>query len=196
MYMSLLLAALMAALPGIGHAADPRESGSETVRRLQKEAEELDARTTGTYWGPFELARNGQCTQAIPPLTELAKLGRGYENAQHALGLCFLEMGDKNQGLVWIDRAADAGLAAAQATHLRLYMSEGTVYTSHETAAMWLYLYEANPLRLRVGAEDALEDEELKTLRASMPRNDYLRGIELARNWKPTFWANAASPAP
>jgi len=170
---------------------NPRESGAETIRRRQAEQEAKEGETvaTGRYWTPFELARDGRCSEAMTDLKRLAELGRGYENAQHIYGLCLTETGDRAQGHEWIHRAAQAGLADAQASYLRSYLQEGAKHMSHDTAAKWLYLYETNPLRLAIGSENELELGEIETIRKSIPRAEYLKGLQAARNWTPTFWA-------
>jgi len=172
---------------------DPRESGAETIRRRQaeQEAKEGESVATSRYWTPFELARDGRCGDAMTDLKRLAELGRGYENAQHIYGLCLIETGNDTQGHEWVRRAAQAGLADAQASYLRSYLKDGTDHMSHDAAAKWLYLYETNPLRLAIGAEDTLELDEIKRIRTSIPRAEYLKGLQAARNWTPTFWAAA-----
>lgn len=173
---------------------DPRETGAESVRRRQAEQAELeDGQTlTGEYWTPFELANAGRCDEAISDLQRLANRGRGYENAQHALGLCKLQTGNEAEGKEWVERAAQAGLADAQASHLRGYLSGGTDYHPHHTAAKWLYLYQTNPLRLAIGTENALEAADMQTIRKTIPRTEYLKGIQAARSWTPVFWTETA----
>lgn len=172
---------------------NPRESGAETIRRRQaeQEAKEGESVATGRYWTPFEQARDGRCHDAMTDLKRLAELGRGYENAQHIYGLCLIETGNDAQGNEWVHRAAQAGLADAQASYLRSYLKDGTDHISHDTAAKWLYLYETNPLRLAIGAEDILEQDEIEKIRRSIPRAEYLKGLQAARTWTPTFWAAA-----
>ena len=168
---------------------NPRETGAETVRRRQQELEAQEGQTlTGKYWTPFELARAGRCDEALPELQTLAERGRGFENAQHVYGLCLLETGSAEDGREWVRRAAEAGLADAQASHLRAYLADGTDYLAHDAAAKWLYLYQTNPLRLAIGTEQALEPEEIDQIRTAIPRADYLKGVEAARRWTPTFW--------
>lgn len=174
-------------------APDPRETGAETVRRRQAEQAEKEGETlTGEYWTPFELASAGRCGDAMDDLQVLANRGRGYENAQHALGLCKIQMGNEAEGKEWVERAAQAGLADAQASHLRGYLEGHTDYHPHHIAAKWLYLYETNPLRLAIGAENALEMQEMQTIRKSIPRTEYLKGVQAARNWTPVFWTETA----
>ncbi|MEQ8745584.1 hypothetical protein [Pyruvatibacter sp.] len=184
--------AFSGAAPAHAQTPEPRESGAQVVRRRQVEQVAKETDSTGRYWTPFELARDGRCTEAIDDLTRMANRGRGYEKAQHILGLCLLETGDRTSGLDWINRAANAGLADAQATHLRLYAEEGTAYLPHADAAMWLYLYENNALRLRIGSGHALDPDLASAIRARVPRADYLSGIDRARNWTPVFWHTSA----
>lgn len=196
-----LLGMAVLSVPGGGSVVqaqtpNPRESGAEAIRRRQAEQEVKDgeAVATGRYWTPFELARNGRCQEAMDDLKRLAELGRGYENAQHIYGLCLIETGDNTRGQEWVHRAAEAGLADAQASYLRSYMKDGTDHIPHHAAAKWLYLYETNPLRLTIGAEDALERDDIEDIRSSIPRAEYLKGLQAARNWTPTFWAVAETP--
>jgi len=177
---------------------DPRESGSETVRRRQAEQaiQQEGQRRTGRYWTPFDLAREGKCDEAVPELARLAERGRGYEYAQNTYGTCLMETGQIAEGQAWIEKAAQAGLADAQATHLINFLDRGIGYLPDETAAMWLHLYETNPLRLTIGTVIVLSDEQLADVRNRIPRPDYLAGVEAARRWTPTFSeATAASNA-
>lgn len=166
---------------------DARKSGADLVRERQLEKQSDEGRSTGSYWSSFEMARAGRCTEAMPELRKLARLGRGYESAQHVYGRCLIETGQRDEGLRWVSQAADAGLADAQATHLQFYLEDGPSYMPHETAAMWLYLYQSNPLRLSIGAQNRLDEATIATLRQRIPRTDYLAGIGRARNWTPTF---------
>lgn len=194
-----VLACLLA--PAVGNARaedipDARKSGADLVRERQLEKQSDEGRSTGSYWSPFEMARAGRCTEAMPELRKLARLGRGYESAQHVYGRCLIETGEREDGLRWVSQAADAGLADAQATHLQFYLQDGSSYMSHETAAMWLYLYQSNPLRLSIGAQNRLDEETITTLRQRIPRTDYLAGIGKARNWTPTFADQGAPSTP
>ncbi|CDO61296.1 hypothetical protein BN1012_Phect3084 [Candidatus Phaeomarinobacter ectocarpi] len=174
-------------------APDPRETGAEAVRRRQAEQADKEGESlTGEYWTPFELASAGRCDEAMNDLQVLANRGRGYENAQHALGLCKIRTGSTAEGKEWVERAAQAGLADAQASHLRGYLEGHTDYHPYHVAAKWLYLYETNPLRLAIGTENALDVSEVQAIRGSIPRTEYLRGVQAARNWTPVFWTNTA----
>lgn len=196
------VALLLAAVPGAGgHGSgsalaqdmpDPRESGVENVRKRMREAGQADP--TEPYWEHFRLMNTGRCAEAIPAFRRLAGYGRGYEHAQLALGLCLLDQGDEGEAKAWIARAADAGHAGAQATRVRLFATEGAAYMTPEAAAMWLYLYETNPLRLQIGTPNALEPEIADAVRASIPRADYLAGINRARNWTPVFAESSVPP--
>lgn len=190
-------------LGGLGAAAipaaaaqtpNPRESGVEAVRRRQREQGLREGRSTAPYWRHFELMNTGQCAEALPGLAELARRGRGYENAQHALGLCLLETGRDAEGLEWIARAADAGLAAAQASHVRLFVKRGPAYMAPVQAAMWLHLYDTNPMRLLVGTGHALEAQAREEALTQIPRAAWLEGVARARHWTPRFADPAAKP--
>lgn len=92
------------------------------------------------YWEGFKLKHADKCEEALEKLIPLAHQGYGFEDAQHATGLCKLRLAglkaspvtkkerqnliqDVNfrQGIEWILRAANAGHFKAQASLVSLH---------------------------------------------------------------------------
>ena len=159
------------------------------------------------YWEGFKLKNEGDCESAVERLKPIAMNGRGYESAQHALGLCLMSIGglpseqgaffDHNSvsatqsfqdGKTWVIRAANAGQFQAQRTLLALYAVNLGPDESNIEIGKWLQLYDVNPLRLTLGAADQ-GDGLRQFLTDSISRSELLQGKALARNWTPTYWA-------
>jgi hypothetical protein len=130
---------------------------------------------------PYEQAmrfkEQGNCAKAIELLEPQAKLGRGYEVAQFNLGQCYVAVGetrqdaeqkrkDRAQGVQWIVRAADAGLASAQAELVKLTLQGGWVKIEPAEAGKWYLLWKRNPRRSQLGVSelDPRLQQQLKTM--------------------------------
>lgn len=181
---------------------DPRQSPHIGVR---ERANYVDPQAY--YWEGFELKNEGDCTAAVERLRPLAMNGRGYEAAQHALGLCLMSLGglpaekgasfngsnlteSENfiRGRTWVLRAANAGDFQAQRTLLALYAVNLGPDDNPVELGKWLQLYAVNPIRLTLGVLE--ENDGLRQfLKESISKRDLLIGREQARNWTPTFWA-------
>ena len=181
------------------------EPGHLYVRRMRRTGD-----PNKPYWEGFELKNSGDCESAIEHLQPIAHLGRGYEEAQHALGVCLMQIGglspepgaapkreiltnDFNQGLTWVQRAAEAGSFSAQRTVLALYAARLGPDQDLNEAAKWLHLYKVNPIRLGLGA-DLGDDEPLQQFETSLSPAILLEGKNRARRWMPSFWRPSAVP--
>jgi len=159
------------------------------------------------YWEGFELKNEGDCEGAIERLKPIAMNGRGFESAQHALGLCLMSIGGLpsergatfdvetvassqsfEDGKTWVLRAAKAGQFQAQRTLLSLYAIGLGPDKSPIEVGKWLRLYDVNPLRLTLGVIEQ-SDGLRQYLTSSITLIERLEGKELARNWTPTYWA-------
>lgn len=160
-----------------------------------------------SYWEGFVLKNEGDCENAITRLKPLAMNGRGFESAQHALGLCLMSLGGLpatrgadfdveavrtskqfQDGKIWIMRAANAGQFQAQRTLLALYAVGLGPDQSNIEFGKWLQLYDVNPLRLTLGVVEQ-SDGLRQFIVSTVSRTELLQGKELARNWTPTYWA-------
>ena len=165
------------------------------------------------YWIGFELKNEGDCVAAIDELEPLATRGRGYEEAQHALGICLMRLGglpagageppvrhtltgnaEFREGLAWVSRSAQAGSFQAQRTMVALYAADLAPDTDPTEAAKWLHLYKVNPVRLALGVAPG-EDEALRDFESSLPAGTLIAGKMRARQWTPTFWSPQADTA-
>ena len=198
----LLLLALTAALVSEPVLAQSREeSPRENVQRRQAEAKQR----INPYWDGFILKHQGNCQDAITKLKPLAERGFGYEDAQTALGECYLQLAgmdadggsaphrDKmfaitefQSGLDWISKASRAGHFEAQAVMIALYAAGLGPDEDKIEAAKWAHLYLTNPSRLNLGAPIAAV-VSIDQIKGSMDKETWLIGKQRARNWVPLY---------
>ena len=181
---------------------DPRRSPHLDVRERANYRDPQAA-----YWEGFELKNEGDCEGAIERLKPIAMNGRGFESAQHALGLCLMSVGGLpseqgatfdvetvasshsfEDGKTWVLRAAEAGQFQAQRTLLSLYAVGLGPDKNPIEVGKWLRLYDVNPLRLTLGVIEQ-SDGLRQYLASSITLSERLEGKELARNWTPSYWA-------
>ena len=148
------------------------------------------------YIEATEFKAKGDCASVIKLVRPVANLGPGYENAQTLLGECLVAQPDgRDEGVMWITRAADAGWPEAQALLARTY-GDGATARNGEEAAYWLTLYDSNPSKARVGFR-APDMRALDTLRASLSESEKTAGARRAATWQSKLWlppADAEGP--
>jgi len=93
-----------------------------------------------------------------------------------------------NEALKFLQIAADTGSYKAQAKLVELYTIKAVANATQVEAAKWAHLYLTNPQRLTLGAPLTIAPV-IDYLQASMSRDDWLSGKEMARLWVPTFKA-------
>lgn len=141
----------------------------------------------GAYIQATELKAKGDCTNAIALLRPVARLGPGYENAQTALGECLLlQAGTNDEGVTWLNRAADAGWPEAQAQMALYYGGESAARNPSE-AAYWLALYDSNPSKARIGFR-AVDPARITAVRDSLSEAEKTAGIKRAATWERKLW--------
>ena len=177
------------------------ETPSENVQRRKAEAKQ----SINPYWDGFILKHQGNCREAIAKLKPLAKRGFGYEDAQTALGECYLQLAgmdtdggsspdrDKmfaiaefQSGLDWIGKAARAGHFEAQAVMIALYAAGLGPDEDNIEAAKWAHLYLTNPSRLNLGAPVAAV-VSIEQIKEAMDNESWLIGKQRARDWVPLY---------
>lgn len=172
------------------------------------------------YWEGFRLMNEGSCDAAIRRLEPLARRGRGFEHAQHGLGVCQLRLAGMpenastnvpeeaqlradprfEEGMTWVLRAARAGQFDAQRTLIALYVAGLGPTDDPLDLARWLHLYNVNPTRQTLGIIDP-DDALLTRARTLLTDEQILKGRIEAREWTPAFWVSkpektARSPSP
>lgn len=181
--------------------AQNRQSSADDVR--QRRAAQQANRNP--YWDGFILKHEGNCLEAIGKLQPIAKRGFGFEDAQTALGECYLDKAglsgnggtpptrgaladnrDFKYGLKWISNAANAGHFGAQAVMVNLYAVGLGPDEDNLEAAKWAHLYLTNPQRLNLGAPVVVADS-LAILQGQMAKDEWLLGKERARIWVPVY---------
>jgi len=198
----LFLLALTAALVTEPVLAQRRiETPSENVQRRKAEAKQ----SINPYWDGFILKHQGNCQEAIVKLKPLAERGFGFEDAQTALGECYLQLAgmdtdggsapDRDKmfaiaefqfGLDWIGKAARAGHFEAQAVMIALYAAGLGPDEDNIEAAKWAHLYLTNPSRLNLGAPIAAV-VSIEQIKEAMDKESWLIGKQRARNWVPLY---------
>ena len=181
--------------------AQSRVSSSDIVRQRYAERELL----RNPYWDGFILKYEGNCEDATRKLYPIAALGLGYEEAQTALGECFLSLAGLSDdqspapardvifakqafqnGLDWILVAASSGGFKAQGVLVALYAADLGPDRDPVEAAKWAHLYLTNATRLNLGAP-VLAAGAIDALEAQLDRETWLAGKERARDWTPVF---------
>lgn len=177
------------------------ESPPENVQRRRAESNQR----INPYWDGFILKHQGNCREAIAKLKPLAKRGFGYEDAQTALGECYLQLAgidtdggsapdrDKmfaitefQSGLDWISKASRAGHFEAQAVMIALYSAGLGPDEDKIEAAKWAHLYLTNPSRLNLGAPIAAV-VSIEQIKEAMDNESWLIGKQRARDWVPLY---------
>ena len=182
-------------------AQSQRETANEKVHRRQAER----AQQQNPYWDGFILKQQGNCKEAIAKLEPLANRGFGFEDAQTALGECYLQLAgldvsggsapDRQEmleepnfttALKWIGKSARAGHFGAQAVMVSLYAAGLGPDDDMIEGAKWAHLYLTNPSRLNLGAPIAAI-VSIDQMRESMDKTSWLIGKERARDWVPLY---------
>jgi len=148
---------------------------------------------------PYEAAlrfkQQGNCVKAIELLEPLANAGHGYEVAQLNLGQCYLTVADKKtdadarqkdrlDGVKWIIKAADTGLAPAQEQLVRLTLQGGWVKIEPPEAGKWYLLWKRNPARTQLGVSD-LDPQLKQKLKTMLSDADWAEATKRANEWRP-----------
>jgi len=109
-----------------------------------------------------QLRLEGKCERAIPIFRHLAAIGEGYEIARYNLGLCLFDLSKveadaqraaslRQEAGENILKAANGGLAKAQASLVVMYLDGTCVARDPEQAGMWALIYHANGARMAIG---------------------------------------------
>lgn len=183
--------------------ANPNSSADDhrVIRRVRRKDDSLRF-----YWEGFKLKNEGDCEGAIEHLQPIAAFGRGFEEAQNALGVCLMRLAGLpvpseslpppaalssdsrfTEGREWVRRAADAGSFEAQRTLLSLYAIQLGPDNDPVEAAKWLQLYNVNPKRLSLGAP-VEKSGGLTALENRLSPEDLEAGKLRAQRWVPSYW--------
>jgi len=132
-----------------------------------------------------DLRMQGKCDKAVPMLRLVVERGSGYQIAQFDLGECLLDMAKaqpdaakaadmRNEGAMWIVRAADGGFNKAQAAAVLLYLDGTGVTVDPVEAEKWALLYHSNGIRLALGLPDIKPDvkDRLDTILTDLTRHE------------------------
>ena len=186
----------------VAQAQINREAPRDNVRRRRAQQKARH----NPYWDGFILKRQGDCQAAIIELAPIAQRGRGYEEAQTALGECLLRLAglpldDSQQappraamlksnnfkrGQKWILHAAKSGNFMAQGILVALYAANLGPDEDAIEGAKWAHLYLTNPKRLNLGVP-IMAQPSIDYLQMRINKTDWLLGKTRARNWSPDY---------
>jgi len=132
-----------------------------------------------------DLRLQGKCDKAVPMLRLVVERGSGYQISQFDLGECLLDMAKtqpdpkkaadmRNEGAMWVVRAADGGFNKAQAAAVLLYLDGTGVAADPIEAEKWALLYHSNGIRLALGLPDIAPDvkDRLDTILTDSTRRE------------------------
>jgi len=157
------------------------------------------------YESALRFKQEGNCAKAIELLEPLATAGHGYEVAQLNLGQCYLAVAetkpdleakkkDRLDGLKWIIKAAEAGLAPAQEQLVRMTLQGGWVKIEPAEAGKWYLLWKRNPARTQLGVSD-LDPQLKQKLKTMLTDADWAEATARANAWHPLV-EPGTGPAP
>ena len=148
------------------------------------------------------------CARAVPTYRVVASFGEDYEVAQYELGACLIEIDGVNahetalfreEGLLWIKRAAWGGNARAQ--HRLAHLLSGAGYepargfAADPQAAMgWALVYQANPARSLYALPD-VADPVLNHLRSALSDDESAAASAFAADFDKIALASFTPPA-
>lgn len=149
------------------------------------------------------------CAKAVPTYRIVASFGEGYDVAQYELGACLLEMASnggpeaglfRDEGLLWVKRAAWAGAARAQHRLAGLLSGagydQGTGVAPDPQAAMgWALVYQVNPAR-SLYALPEVPEPVLDHLRAELSESALADAAAFAEDFEQIDLAAFTPPAP
>lgn len=155
-----------------------------------------------------EMQAEQGCAKAVPTYRIVASFGADYEVAQYELGACLLEMAAnsgpeaalfRDEGLLWVKRAAWAGAARAQHRLASLLSGagydQGTGVAPDPQAAMgWALVYQANPARSLYALPDVPEPV-FDHLRATLSEDARADADAFAANFETIDLAAFTPPA-
>lgn len=148
------------------------------------------------------------CARAVPTYRVIASFGADYEVAQYELGACLIEIDGVNahetalfrdEGLLWIKRAAWGGNARAQ--HRLAHLLSGAAYEpprgfapDPQAAMGWALVYQANPARSLYALPD-VADPVLNHLRSALSEEESAAASAFASDFDKIALASFTPPA-
>lgn len=140
-----------------------------------------------------ELRLAGRCDRAVPILRGLVESPRNYPISKYNLGLCLLDLAaadhdaaqaarQRQEGAVWIVRAADGGFGNAEAKAVTLYLDGVGVAADPVEAEKWALIYHGNGTRFALGLPD-IDPAVRDRLDATLDDNQLAEAQARADSW-------------
>jgi len=144
----------MLALAAANEPPPPPEELSDETQSIDKVAAPREEDAGRLVMFARDLRDKKGCAEAAPAFRVVAAMGEGQESAQHELGECLLEMKGasdvetalfRQEGELWLTRAAFAGYARAQRSLAMDMASPANPLHNPKGSLMWSLVYEKNP---------------------------------------------------
>lgn len=136
----------------------------------------------------------GDCVRANALYYRLARRGQGFERSQYGLGLCLTGDDAATQadtpfieGLLWLRRAAEAGLPDAQLRLAELYTSGPQTMRDPAEAAFWWTLFDRNGQRRAIGYVEP-DRARLDAMADAFDTALLAQASQHADLWEPSPW--------
>jgi hypothetical protein len=196
-------------LAGTAHAqymgGDGPQGPGGSVVPSQSQGSELPPETKKVPNNPVDEAQanleqlrlQGHCDVAAPRLRAYVRRA-GAEISQYNLGLCLLDLAKtaptpdaatslRQEGAVWVVRAANAGFAKAEAAAVQIYLDGTGVDRNPIEAQKWVLLYQHNAMRRILRMPDLPQDLQDKVY-ASLDDAGRATAEFRADSWGQTYW--------
>lgn len=189
----LLSAGLVSACASQGPQNRAEKERAVTERLSQIPTLDISSRL---YSQALNLKSAGDCTAAIPLFYRLSMRGDGFELAQYHLADCQFKTAPKNatdtnwiEALLWMRRAADAGVPQAQGALAALYATGPANARDLAEAAMWFQLFNTNPARKKPGFSSNLDRAQIAEIESALTDSARVEGEKRASNFTRHHWS-------
>ena len=162
----------------------------QTAKQLPPERRDAPTNTEGHA---EDLRLAGRCDKAVPIFRNLIDSPQGFPITKYNLGLCLLDLAaaDSNavqaaqlrqEGAMWIVRAANGGFNRAQAKAVTLYLDGVGMKPDPVEAEKWALIYHRNGTRFALGLPD-IDSEIRDRLDAMLSDAQYAQAEARADAW-------------
>lgn len=148
------------------------------------------------YSQALNLKSASNCAQAIPLFHQLSMRGEGFELAQYHLADCLFQTAPASatdtrwiEALLWMRRAAEAGVPQAQGVLATLYATGPANARDLAEAAMWYQLFTTNPARKKPGFSSNLDRADIIRIESALTRPALTEGKIRADNFRRFHWS-------
>lgn len=190
-------------------ASDKPRTRAEKERAVTEQLSQIPTLDISSrlYSQALNLKSAGDCALAIPLFHRLSMRGEGFELAHYHLADCLFKTAPESatdtrwiEALLWMRRAADAGVPQAQGALAALYATGPDNARNLAEAAMWYQLFKNNPARKKPGFSSNLDRMDIIRIENALTGPALAEGEARAANftrfhWSPPDQKPASGPA-